>query len=81
MSEKFDEFDYVEIIEVPEKHKGIIDIGDIGVLLDKYDDENFEVECVQEDGSYKWLEPLNIRYFKLVGKDPLNINKKKTRDK
>lgn len=76
MKEKIEEFDIVEIIEVPEKYKGEIDIGDIGILIDRYDDENFEVECVQPNGSYKWLEPLHIKYFKLISKDPYSIKNK-----
>ena len=56
-------YDLVEVIRVPEQYEGMIDIGDIGVVVETYDDENFEIECVTPDGSYKWLETLNGRYL------------------
>lgn len=68
--DKINQYDLVEIVQVPEEHQGVIDIGDIGVVVEKYDDENFEIECVKPGGSYKWLEPLNIRYLRLKSKDP-----------
>lgn len=68
--EKISQYDLVEVTQVPEKYKGVIEIGDIGVVVEKYDDENVEVECLQPGGSYKWLEPLNIRYLRLRSKDP-----------
>ena len=79
--EKIDQYDLVEIIQVPEQYEGVIAIGDIGVVIEKYDEKNFEVECTQPGGSYKWLEPLNIRYLKLRSKDPYNIWAKKSFDK
>jgi hypothetical protein len=68
--EKINQYDLVEIIQVPEKLAGVVDIGDIGTVVEKYDEENFEIECVQPGGSYKWLELLNIRYIRLRSKDP-----------
>jgi hypothetical protein len=68
--EKINQYDLVEIIQVPEKLDGVIDIGDIGVVVEKFDEENFEIECLQPGGSYKWLKPLNIRYVRLKSKDP-----------
>ena len=68
--EEIDQYDLVEIIQVPEKYVGVINIGDVGVVVEKYDDENFQVECVQLGGSYKWLEMLNISYIRLRSKDP-----------
>jgi hypothetical protein len=70
--EKINQYDLVEIIQVPEKYQGVIDIGDIGTVVEKYDEENFEIECVQPGGSFKWLEPLNIRYIRLRSKDPFS---------
>ena len=61
--DKINQYDLVKIIQVPEKLHGVIDLGDIGVVVEKYDEENFEVECVTPDGSYKWLEVLNIQYI------------------
>lgn len=74
-SEKIEEFDLVEIIKIPRGQKGIVDIGDVGTVLDKYNDTNFEVECGKPDGSYKWLMPLHIRYLKLKSKDPYSLRK------
>jgi hypothetical protein len=68
--EEINQYDLVEIIQVPEQYKGVIDIGDIGVVLEKYDDENFAVECIQSGDSSKWLETLNIAYLRLRSKDP-----------
>ena len=70
--EKIDQYDLVEIIQVPEKLNDVINIGDVGVVVEKYDDENFEVECVQPGGASRWLEPLNIRHVRLRSKDPYN---------
>ncbi len=67
---KIDQYDLVEIIQVPEEYQGIMDIGDVGVVVEKYGEQNFEVECVQPGGSPKWLEPLHIRYLRLKSKDP-----------
>jgi len=68
-----DQYDLVEVIAVPEKHIGIIDIGDIGVVVEIDDNESFEIECVRPDGSYKWLETLNSKYIRLKQKIPDNM--------
>jgi len=70
--DNINQYDLVEITRVPEEYRGVIDIGDIGVVVEKYDDENFEIECVNPGGSYKWLETLNIKYVRLRSKDPYN---------
>jgi MFS family permease len=71
--ETIDQYDLVEIIQVPEGYQGIIDLGDIGIVLEIDDNESFEIECVQPDGSYKWLETLNSRYIRLKQKIPDNM--------
>ena len=68
--DKINQYDFVEIIQVPAQYKDVMDIGDIGVVVEKYDDRNFKVECLQPGGSYKWLYLLNIRYVRLRSKDP-----------
>lgn len=70
--DKIDQYDLVEVIQVPEPLEGVMDLGDIGVVVEKYDNKNFEVECVQPGGSNKWLARLNIRYVRLRSKDPYN---------
>jgi hypothetical protein len=60
----------VEIIDVPEKLRGVIEIGDVGTVVEKYDDKNFEVECVLPGGGTKWLATLNIKQVRLKRKDP-----------
>ena len=61
--DKINQYDFVEIIQVPEEYEGIIDAGDIGVVVEKHSDESFEIECLTPDGSYKWSETLNRRYL------------------
>jgi hypothetical protein len=68
--EEIDQYDLVEIIRVPEQYEDVIEIGDVGVVVEKFDDENFEVECVQPGGYSKWLKTLNIEYVRLRSKDP-----------
>lgn len=75
---KIDQYDLVEIVQVPEEHEGVMDVGDTGVVVEKYDDKNFEIECIQPGGSTKWLRPLHIRYIRLKSKDPYNVWIKKS---
>lgn len=70
--EKIDQYDVVEIIHVPERYEGLIQIGDIGVVVEKYDDETFAVECIQPGDSCKWLGTLTIRDLRLKSKDPFS---------
>ena len=76
--DKINQFDLVEIIQVPEQYEGVIDIGDVGVVVEKQDDKNFEIECLQPGGSYKWLKLLNIKYIRLKSKDPFSSWTKKS---
>ncbi len=76
--EKIDQYDLVEIIQVPEDYEGLLNIGDIGVIVEKYDEENFEIECVQLSGSCKWIAVLNIRCIRLKSKDPFTAWAKKS---
>ena len=69
-----DLYDLVEIIAVPEIYQGLIDIGDIGVVVEIDDNESFEIECIRPDGSYKWLATLNSKYIRLKQKIPDNMN-------
>jgi hypothetical protein len=68
-----DQFDLVQVIEVPEEYLGIIEIDDIGVVIEIDDNQSFEVECIRPDGSYKWLAILNRRYIRLKHKIPDNM--------
>ncbi|HSL31131.1 MAG TPA: hypothetical protein VK900_18160 [Anaerolineales bacterium] len=70
---RIDPFDLVEVVRVPEEHAGVIHVGDIGVVVEKYDEENFQVECVRPDGTYEWFERLNIEYVRLKHKIPDNL--------
>jgi hypothetical protein len=63
-------YDLVEIIAVPEELAGVVDIGDAGVVVEQYDEHNFQVECVQPVHDCKWLVRLNSRYLRLRSKDP-----------
>jgi hypothetical protein len=71
--DRIDQYDLVEIIVVPEQYAGIIQVGDIGVAVEIYAHEDFEIECLNPDGSYKWLATLNSRYIRLKSKIPDNM--------
>mgnify|MGYP003575274453 CR=1 FL=1 len=71
--DRIDQYDLVEIVVVPEQYRGIIEVGDIGVAVEIYNHEDFEIECVNPDGSYKWLATLNGRYIRLKSKIPDNM--------
>jgi hypothetical protein len=71
--DRIDQYDLVEIVVVPEQYNGIIEVGDIGVAVEIYEHENFEIECVNPDGSYKWLATLHSRYIRLKSKIPDNM--------
>ncbi len=75
---KIDQYDVVEIIQVPKQYEGVIKVGNIGTVVEKYDDENFEIECIQPDSSCKWLATLNIKYIRLKSKDPFSSWAKKS---
>jgi hypothetical protein len=70
--EKIDQYDVVEIVHIPPEYEGVISIGDIGVVIEKYDDETFEIECVETSGSCKWLATLTIKDIRLKSKDPFS---------
>lgn len=68
--EEINQYDLVEIIQVPDQYRGVIDIGDVGVVVEKYDEETFEVECIQPVRDCKWLVRLSIKSMRLRSKDP-----------
>ena len=68
--EEINPYDLIEIIDIPEQYEGIMDIGDIGVVVEKIDNKNFIVECVQPGGTTKWLEKISARYLRLRSRDP-----------
>ena len=76
--ESIDQYDLVEVVQVPGEYEGVIDIGDVGVVVEKYSSRNFEIESLEPDGSSKWLVPLNIKYLRLRSKDPYHRWIKKT---
>ena len=68
--ETINQYDLVEVIQVPEQYAGVLDIGDVGVVLEKLDEDTFEVECIQPVRDCKWLVTLHIQYLRLRSKDP-----------
>ena len=68
--EEIDQYDLVEIIQVPQQYEGVIHVGDVGTVVEKYGAEGFEVECVQPGGVTKWLATLKIEDLRLRSKDP-----------
>jgi hypothetical protein len=76
--EEINQYDLVEVIQVPERFEDEIDLGDVGVVVEKFDDKNFVIECIQPGGSYKWLKPLTTKYVRLKSKDPFRVWAKKS---
>lgn len=76
--ENINQYDLVEVVQVPGEYDGLIDIGDVGVVVEKYSSRNFQIESLEPDGSSKWLALLNIRYLRLRSKDPYHRWIKKT---
>jgi hypothetical protein len=68
--ETINQYDLVEVIQVPAQYAGVVDIGDVGVVVEKLDEETFEVECIQPVRDCKWLVTLSIQYLRLRSKDP-----------
>ena len=77
---KIDQYDLVEVIQVPEEYSGVMDVGDTGVVVEKYDEKNFEIECLLPGGSTKWLQTLHIKYIRLKSKDPYSAWIRKSLD-
>jgi hypothetical protein len=67
-----DQYDLVEVIEVPEKYADVMDVGDVGVVLEKHDGHIFDVECIEPGGSHKWLATLHIEHIQLKSRDPFS---------
>lgn len=65
-----DQYDLVEVIDVPAKYAGVMDIGDVGVVLEKHDGHIFDVECIELGGAHKWLATLHIGHIQLKSRDP-----------
>lgn len=68
--DKIEQYDLVEVTRVPAEYVDVMDPGDIGVVVEKQNDENFVVECIQPGGLSKWIKPLHIRYIRLKSRDP-----------
>src|SRR5215211_5864880 len=76
--EDINQYDLVEVVQVPAEYEGVIDIGDVGIVVEKYSSRNFEIESIEPDGSSKWLAPLNTKHLRLRSKDPYHRWIKKT---
>lgn len=76
--EEINQYDLVEVIQVPERFEGEIDLGDVGVVVEKFDNRSFVIECIRPGGSYKWLKPLTTKYIRLKSKDPFSVWAKKS---
>lgn len=68
--DEINQYDLVEVIQVPERYAGVVDVGDVGVVVEKFGREYFEIECVKPGDDCKWLVRLSIKYIKLKSKDP-----------
>lgn len=76
--ESINQYDLVEIIQVPPEQTEMIRLGDVGVVIEKYDERSFEVECLEPGGSYKWQARLSSRHIRLKSRDPYNAWIKKS---
>jgi len=76
--ETINQYDLVEIIQVPQEFTGMIHMCDVGVVIEKYDERSFEVECNKAGGSYEWQARLSIHHIRLKSRDPYNAWIKKS---
>jgi hypothetical protein len=76
--ETINQYDLVEIVQVPQGHTGAIHPGDVGVVIEKYNERSFEVECLRPGGLYEWQARLSIQHIKLKSRDPYNAWIKKS---
>lgn len=76
--ETINQYDLVEIIQVPQEHTGVIHLGDVGVVIEKYNERSFEVECLRPGGLYEWQARLSIQHISLKSRDPYNAWIKKS---
>lgn len=70
--ETINQYDLVEIIQVPQEYTGLIHVGDVGVVIEKYNEKSFEVECLRPGGSYEWQARLGIQHIRLKSRNPYN---------
>lgn len=67
-----DRYDLVEVIEVPAKYADVMNVGDVGVVLEKHDGHIFDVECIEPGGTHKWLAKLHVEHIRLKSRDPFS---------
>lgn len=67
-----DRYDLVEVIEVPERYADVMEVGDVGMVLEKHDGHVYDVECTEPGGSPKWLAKLHIEHIRLKSRDPFS---------
>lgn len=67
-----DRYDLVEVIEVPDKYADVMDVGDVGVVLEKHDGHIYDVECIELGGTRKWLARLHVEHLQLKSRDPFS---------
>ena len=59
-------FDAVEVFKLPEIENNNISVGDIGAVVLVHQENEYEVECVNKDGTTKWLFPLPRNCLKYI---------------
>ena len=65
-SKELKEFDIIEVLAVPESDRDIVSVGDVGTVVFVYSNDAFEVKCVMDDGSTKWLVKFPRNFIKYV---------------
>lgn len=66
------QYDLVEVIDVPEQYADVMDVGDVGVVLQNHDGHIFDVECIEPGGTHKWLARLHVEHIQLKSRDPFS---------
>lgn len=64
---KLDEYDVVEVLRNSEPEYEDVSVGDKGAVVLKHTENEFEVECVNPDGTTKWFHTMprrNVRYVR-----------------
>lgn len=60
------ELDVIEIVSLPCSNTDNITLGDRGAVVHAHSQDSYEVECVNSDGSTKWIATLPRKCLKYV---------------
>lgn len=72
------QYDLVEVVDVPEQYSDVMDVGDVGVVLENHDGHIFDVECIEPGGAPKWMAKLHVEHIQLKSRDPFSSWEKRS---